>query len=205
MSRKRLGASELTGSKTGSGASGEEVEDEGGVALNAFRNLVKSGGFERVVLISDWTRFTVRGELKGGAYVMLAKTKGGECRQFLNPAAAMMMLRRMGVVRMEVEMEEWDLEMSSLSMRMRPDVTARRTLRQRMELEQMMRWDGNPETLPGREPAGPGRKEWAPKSLSLAEERRREELYRMAEQKLKLAASVRAAEAEERKNRERSW
>ena len=66
-----------------------------------------------------------------------------------------------------------------------------------MELEQMMRWDGNPETLPGREPAGPGRKEWAPKSLSLAEERRREELYRMAEQKLKLAASVRAAEAEE--------
>ena len=34
----------------------------GAYALDAFRNVAQSGGFERIVLVADWTHFTVRGE-----------------------------------------------------------------------------------------------------------------------------------------------
>src|SRR5271155_5137646 len=120
MARKRLGASEMRSGKRAQEHAVKMVT-AGAYALDAFRNVAQSGGFERIVLVADWTHFMVRGELQGGGYATLAKTKGGGSRHFLNPAAAIMMLHRMGIVRLEIEMEKWDLEMSSLSMRMRPD------------------------------------------------------------------------------------
>ena len=100
-------------------------------ALEEFRRVASTGAFRRIVLISDWTHFMIRGEFQGGSYANLSKSKKGGLRKFLNPAAALALLRRMGVVRVEVEMNEWDVEMASLSTRMRPDVTARRLHRRR--------------------------------------------------------------------------
>jgi hypothetical protein len=108
-----------------------EVERGSAFALEEFRRVASAGAFRRIVVESDWTHFTVRGELQGGSYAMLSKSKKGGVRKFLNPAVALALLRRMGVVRVEIEMKEWDVEMASLSMRMRPDVTARRLHRQR--------------------------------------------------------------------------
>jgi hypothetical protein len=108
-----------------------EVERGSAFALEEFRRVASTGAFRRIVVESDWTHFTVRGELRGGSYAMLSKSKKGGVRKFLNPAVALALLRRMGVVRVEIEMKEWDVELSSLSMRMRPDVTARRLHRRR--------------------------------------------------------------------------
>lgn len=106
------------------------------LTLDEFRRVAQTGAFERIVVESDFTHFTVRGEHGGrgggdGRFAMLSKTRKGGVRKFLNPSAALIVLRKMGVVRVEVAMKEWDVEMASLTMRMRPDVTARRLQRQR--------------------------------------------------------------------------
>jgi hypothetical protein len=108
-----------------------EHEQASAFALEEFRRVASTGAFRRIVVISDWTHFTIRGEFRGGSYANLSRSKKGGLRKFLNPAAALALLRRMGVVRVEIEMNEWDVEMASLSMRMRPDVTARRLHRRR--------------------------------------------------------------------------
>jgi hypothetical protein len=108
-----------------------EHEQASALALEEFRRVASTGAFRRIVVMSDWTHFTIRGEFRSGSYANLSKSKKDELRKFLNPAAALALLRRMGVVRVEIEMKEWDVEMASLSMRMRPDVTARRLHRRR--------------------------------------------------------------------------
>lgn len=110
------------------------VESHTSLLQEGFRRMAMAGAFERIVVVGDWTHFSVRGELPGGGCAMLVTAKG-EWRRFLNPAAALALLRRMGVMRAEVEMREWDLELASLSMRLRPDVTARRLAGERAGIE----------------------------------------------------------------------
>lgn len=88
--------------------------------------------------------FAVTADLISGVKVEMVNVRQGISRRFLNPAAALMTLRRMGVTRVEVRMEKWDLDLASLSMRMRPDVTARR-LREKRVREKSYFPDRDPE------------------------------------------------------------
>ena len=53
-------------------------------------------------------------------------------QEFRNPAAALLLLRQIGIMQAEVEMSGWDVEAAALSMRLRPDVTARRVREKRL-------------------------------------------------------------------------
>src|SRR5580698_6111305 len=114
-----------------------DVTGGSGLPLDTFRRLALAGMFRKVVLKSDWTYFTVKGELEGGSYAMLAMSKKYEVRRFFNPAVALMLLRKMGIVRVEIEMKEWDVDLASLTMRMRPDVTVRQLQRKRMAHQEL--------------------------------------------------------------------
>jgi hypothetical protein len=92
-----------------------------------FKKVAEAGGFVKIVVLGGWTHFSILGEMRGGNKGSLVSTRRRKAvRQFLNPGAALALLKRMGVMKAEVQMAEWDVEMASLSMRMRPDVTARR-------------------------------------------------------------------------------
>ena len=158
-----------------------DVRFGSGLPLETFRQLALAGTFRKVVISSDWTCFTVKGEFEGGSYAMLSMSKEDRPRQFLNPAAALMLLRKMGILRVEVEMKEWDLDLASLSMRMRPDVTARRLQRKRMVYQEL---------LPGAVKQEIGKPD------------RKDEQLRLAEAKIKRTLfETRLAEADERHRR----
>lgn len=90
-----------------------------------FQVAAEAGAFKKVVVEATWTRFSIFGEMQsGGRGSMVSSRK--RLRQFMNPAAALALLRRVGVTTVEVRLAEWDVEMSALSMRLRPDVTARK-------------------------------------------------------------------------------
>jgi hypothetical protein len=140
--------------------------------LEEFRRLASAGLFQRIVLSSDWTHFMVKGVFEGGGYAMLAMSKEQGVRRFLNPATALVMLRRMGVIRVELEMREWDLDMASLSMRMRPDVTARLLQRRRAAYQEL---------LPGAKKVESGE---AARKIEQKSERE-DERWRLAESKMR--------------------
>jgi len=129
--------------------------------LAEFGEAARQGIFERVVMESDWTHFRVRGEMANGVTGMVSLTKEDRPRRFLNPASVLVQLRKMGVTRVEVVMGEWDVEMAVLSMRQRPDVTARRLRRSRMTYAEQVLEDSkkNPELAvfvpPGTREPGP--------------------------------------------------
>lgn len=91
-----------------------------------FGVLWQAGAFRQVWLETTDASFAIRASTQTEAIAELVSVKGGRPRRFLNPAAGLAALLRMGVMRVEVRMEGWDLDMAALSMRMRPDVTARR-------------------------------------------------------------------------------
>lgn len=91
-----------------------------------FGVLWQAGAFRQVWLESTDANFVIRASTQTGAIAELVSARRGMPRRFLNPAAGLAALRRMGVTRVEVRMQQWDLDMAALSMRMRPDVTARR-------------------------------------------------------------------------------
>lgn len=97
-----------------------------------FATLWHSKSVRQVWVETRGAEFEVWAELISGVRMQLTTANGKRPRRFLNPAAALMTLRRMGVTRAEVRMEKWDLDLASLSMRMRPDVTARRLREKRM-------------------------------------------------------------------------
>jgi hypothetical protein len=154
--------------------------------LEEFRRMASAGLFRRIVLSSDWTHFVVKGVFEGGGYAMLAMSKEQGVRRFLNPAAALMMLRKMGVVQVELEMREWDLDMASLSMRMRPDVTVRR-LQGRRAAHQAL--------LPDAKKVESGEAEWKGER----KKEREDERWRLADSKMKgMFNAKRPAETVER-------
>jgi hypothetical protein len=106
--------------------------------LEQFRKAMLAGAFVRIFVVSDWTHFSIRAEMRNKELATLTTTRTGRERRFLNPAATLVLLRQMGVKKVEVEMEKWDLEMASLSMRMRPDVTARRLRDNRVAVSNML-------------------------------------------------------------------
>lgn len=176
--------------------------------MREFRKAALGGVFVRVVLESDWTDFRVRGEMANGVHAVLSFAREDHPRKFRNPAAALAELRKMGVTRVEVVMGEWDVEMATLSMRQRPDVTARRLRRKRMTYaEQMLEAAKTDPSLAAFVP--PGTQEPGP--VSREEEYRRlvdgklEGLARKArEEDARAKAEWDAAEAEGRKN-VRAW
>lgn len=92
-----------------------------------FEAAIKAGVFSKIAVVSSWSHFTVVGKGPNGTSLSLGMSKHRrEPRRFLNPAAALKLLREMGATKVEVDMSQWDLELASLSMRLRPDVTARR-------------------------------------------------------------------------------
>jgi hypothetical protein len=138
--------------------------------------------------------------LLGGGSANLVLAKGDELRRFLNPAAALAMLRRMGVVRVEVEMGEWDVEMATLTMRMRPDVTARRLQMRRNAPKDMLREAAkiNPE-LAAQSPLGAEERGLPSGGLTS----RGEERWRLLETKLRGLAE-KAQQEEDRARAERT-
>jgi len=103
-----------------------QIED--GFTQTEFAKAYRVGMFAKVKVVSNtWTSFNVHGVMRSGDITVLTVSRGrGWSRNFRNPAVALAILRKMGVKRVEMEMDKWDPTMTSLSMRMRPDVTARR-------------------------------------------------------------------------------
>jgi hypothetical protein len=100
----------------------------------AFQQLWNSGIVEQVMVMSNRTHFGIHAELIGGGTVVLVTTRGNP-RVFLNPGAALLWLKKMGVKKALVEFGNWDVELAGLSMRLRPDVTAKRLKKERFERE----------------------------------------------------------------------
>lgn len=115
----------------------------------AFQRLWNSGVFEQVRVSCNRTHFGIEAELAGGGSVVLVTTRGN-LRVFLNPGAALLWLKKMGVKKALVEFGNWDVELSGLSMRLRPDVTAKRLKKERFERESAYlhrNMDGTPRKL----------------------------------------------------------
>ena len=152
---------------------------------------VGRGVFERVILESDWTQFRVRGQMAGGVDGVLWMAKEDAPRKFRNPATALAELRKMGVTRVEVVMGEWDVELATLSMRQRPDVTARRLRRSRMTMaEQMLEASKKDPSLA----------EWVPEGTKEVGPACREEEYRRLVQ-AKLDVLARKAREDDKRTR----
>ncbi len=99
-----------------------------------FQKAAETGAFLKIVLKASWAKFEIVGVTRGGDEARLVPQRfAGGVRQFLNPAAALSLLKRMGIHTVEIQMENWDLEMASLSMRSRPDVVARRLRDRRIQ------------------------------------------------------------------------
>jgi len=107
--------------------------------LAEFRMAYAAGAFVRVTVRGHGSSFSIEGEMRdsrkieggrrgavGQPAVLVMSRDRNKLRTFLNPAAALLLLRQSGVKRAEVQMANWEPEMTALSMRMRPDVTARR-------------------------------------------------------------------------------
>jgi hypothetical protein len=100
---------------------------------NQFQRAAEAGAFSRIVVRAGWSHFSIFGQMRsGGEASLVAQRQKRVPREFRNPAAALALLRQIGVTKAEVEMREWDVEMAALSMRMRPDVTARRLREKRI-------------------------------------------------------------------------
>ena len=100
---------------------------QGEFTQNQFQKAAEAGAFVKVVVQANWANFKIFGEMRNGGKADLITTgRRVQQRLFLNPAAALALLRKMGINKVEVQMEKWDLELATLSMRVRPDVTARR-------------------------------------------------------------------------------
>jgi hypothetical protein len=97
-----------------------------------FVTLIEARSVRQIWIETKGAEFEVWAELISGVRVQMVTAHRKSLRRFLNPAAALTTLRRMGVARAEVRMEKWDLDAASLSMRMRPDVTARRLREKRI-------------------------------------------------------------------------
>jgi hypothetical protein len=100
---------------------------EGFFTQREFQKAAEAGAFLKVVVRAGWANFEIEGEMRGGGRARLIPTRdAASVRKFANPAAALALLKKMGITKVEVQTEAWDLEVASLSMRHRPDVTARR-------------------------------------------------------------------------------
>ena len=103
--------------------------------LHEFRVAVMGGMFAKVRIVSSASSFHVEATTRNeGCATLMLSRKRRHRREFGNPAAALAVLRGIGVTAVEVEMKYWDLDIAALSMRMRPDVTARR-LRDKRNIE----------------------------------------------------------------------
>lgn len=100
----------------------------------AFQQLWQSGVFQQVRVVSSPSHFSIQADLFGGGSVVLATTRG-DSRVFLNPGAALLWLKKLGVKQALVDIADWDVDLAGLTMRLRPDVTARRLKRERFERE----------------------------------------------------------------------
>jgi len=106
---------------------------QGEFTQNQFQKAAEAGAFSRVVVRAGWSHFSIFGQMRGGGEASLVATRRKRTpREFRNPAAALVLLRQIGVAKAEVEMDAWDVEMAALSMRLRPDVTARRVREKRI-------------------------------------------------------------------------
>lgn len=100
---------------------------------NQFQKAAEAGAFSKVVVRAGWPHFSIFGQMRGGGEAFLAAARQKRApREFRNPAAALLLLRQIGVMKAEVEMGEWDVEMAAVAMRLRPDVTARRLREKRI-------------------------------------------------------------------------
>ena len=109
------------------------VNKQGEFTQNQFQKAAEAGAFSRIVVRAGWSHFSIVGQMRGGGEAFLvAQRQKRAPREFRNPAAALVLLRQIGVMKAEVEMGEWDVEMAAVSMRLRPDVTARRLREKRI-------------------------------------------------------------------------
>jgi hypothetical protein len=72
---------------------------------NEFQKAAEAGAFSRVVVRAGWSHFSIFGQMRGGGEAFLVATRQKRApREFRNPAAALVLLRQIGVTKAEVEM-----------------------------------------------------------------------------------------------------
>jgi len=111
----------------------DKRSEYGEFTQNQFQKAAEAGAFSKIVVRARWQSFSIFGQMRGGGEAALVSTRLKLApREFRNPAAALALLRQIGVTEAQVEMAQWDVEMAALAMRLRPDVTARRVREKRL-------------------------------------------------------------------------
>jgi hypothetical protein len=104
--------------------------------LGEFRGALRAGGFKAVHLVAQGPFFLIQAEplgrvTKPGAgvpaaeWLTLVTTRGRKNHIFLNPTAALAMLKGLGVKSVHVDLESWRPNQGTDNDRLRPDMTER--------------------------------------------------------------------------------
>jgi hypothetical protein len=106
------------------------------VNLAEFRGAIRAGGFKAVHLVAQGPFFLIQAEplgrvTKPGAgvpaaeWLTLVTTRGRKNHMFLNPTAALAMLKELGVASVQVDLESWRPNQGADNDRLRPDMADR--------------------------------------------------------------------------------
>jgi len=78
------------------------------ITLEQLRSVNNSGGVSNVTLKGEGGAFLVKVDTRSGARAVLAKARSNEPRRFGNPAAALNVLRTIGITAGQFDASEWD-------------------------------------------------------------------------------------------------
>jgi hypothetical protein len=132
------GVSELSFGEVFDAAKFQQEMERRKVNLGEFRGAIRAGGFNAVHLVAQGPFFLVQAEPqpKAGAgkpglcvpeaeWLTLVTTRNRKNHMFLNPTAALAMLKGLGVTSVQVDLESWRPNQGTDNDRRRPDMTQR--------------------------------------------------------------------------------
>jgi len=101
-----------------------------------FRGAIRAGGFKAVHLVAQGPFFLIQGEPQGrnaktglvvddSTWLTLVNKRDRRNRMFLNPTAALAMLKELGVKSVQVDLESWRPNQPTDNERRRPDMAER--------------------------------------------------------------------------------
>ena len=106
------------------------------LGIEEFRGAIRAGGFKAVHLVAQGPFFLIQGEPQGrqaksglvvddSTWLTLVTKRDRRNRMFLNPTAALVMLKELGVKSVQVDLESWRPDQPTDNERRRPDIAER--------------------------------------------------------------------------------
>ena len=106
------------------------------LGIGEFRGAIRAGGFKAVHLVAQGPFFLIQGEPQGkhaktglvvddSTWLTLVTKRDRRNRMFLNPTAALVMLKELGVKSVQVDLESWRPDQPTDNERRRPDLAER--------------------------------------------------------------------------------